>query len=357
MNFSEAISIANSFMKEQVVPRKKEAQHFYNKVTMLFLLTSFAGYFAIIYTSRQIHDISSLFSGFNLVIVLAISFYLGASLYYLMTLLHDYVHASKYYSKTACFLLENIAPIIMPMNPSGYRWGHFQHHLNTNRFSEEFDTLPPFKMEKTLKAFWFNVVIHSFLILAIFTVRIIINPFMMFSAEKRLIYFNYISPLGKVSPKVYPLRNSQKEIQKNFRCNIVSLVSLIIFWAASGFSLVFWLMYFTSLAICSAWIAFRSLVDHACVDVQGEAEVMKANFYYTSNFSNKYFWYAGFATHHLVHHINTNVPHYFCQELNDLLCAKIPEYGVLHQRRDNLSLVIKDFFAEEVSVADLLAIN
>jgi fatty acid desaturase len=357
MNFSEAIEIANSFMKEQALPRKKEAEQFYNKMTMLFLPTSFIGYFAIIYTSRQIHDLSSLFTEFNLVIVLAISFYLGISLYYLMTLLHDYVHASKYYSKTSCFLIENIAPIILPMNSSGYRWGHFQHHFNTNRFSEEFDTLPPFIMKKNLKTFWVNVVIHSCLIIAIFTVRIILNPLTAFSAEKRLIYFNYISPLGKISPKAYPIRSSETEFKRNFRCNLISLVSILIFWAASGFSLVFWLIYSISIAICSAWIAFRSLVDHACIDVQGEEEVMKANFYFTSNFSRRYFWYAGFATYHLVHHINSNVPHYFCQELNDLLCEKIPEYQVLHQKRDNLLLVIKDFFAEEVSEADLLAVN
>lgn len=354
MNYAKIIDTTNIFFKEQVTLRKREAQSFYNKMTILFILISFSGYLATVYFSSQMQGIAGIFSDYNLTITISISLYLGASLYYLMTLLHDYVHASQYYSEKASFLMEYVVPILVPMNPCGYRWTHFQHHLNTNRFSEELDTLPPFKLEKTLKAFWFNVFIHSLFIMVIFIVRIIVSPLTIFSKEKGLIYFNYISPLGRVSPNVYPKRKSKKEFEKNFTGNLITLISLLIFWACSGFSLVFWAIYLTSLLICSVWIAFRSLVDHACVDVKGKEEVTVANFHLTSNFSNNYFWYAGFATYHLIHHINPNIPHYFCQEINDILCREYPEYQKLHQRRNNLPLVIRDFFAKDVIKTDLL---
>ena len=354
MNFTEITDITNVFLKEQVIKRKEESWLFYNKIIVIFVLASLFGYIAIIYYSSQIRNIFDVFLGFNLIFFTGISFYLGAFLYYLMTLLHDYVHASQYYSKKASFVIEYIAPILVPMNPCGYRWSHFQHHLNTNRFTEELDTLPPFKLEKTLQAFWLNVFIHSLFILGIFIVRIVINPLTILSQEKSLIYFNYISPLGKVSPNIYPPRKSKREFRKNFIGNLISLVSLLAFWACSGFSVVFWVIYFASLFICSAWIAFRSLLDHACIDVRGKEGATIADFYLTSNFSNKYFWYAGFATYHLIHHINPSIPHYFCQEINDILCLKYPEYQQLHKKRNNLFLVIRDFYAREVAEISLL---
>ncbi len=350
MNLSEVIDITHSFLKEQALPRQREAQNFYDRMTLICIFASLVGYGFVIYVSRSLINVSAV----NLLIVLGVPVYLGASSYYLMTLLHYYIHASQYYSKKASFVMNYIVPILIPINSSGYRWGHFQHHLNTNRFPEEYDTLPPFKAEKTLLTFWFNVSIHSFLLLFIFIVRIIANPFLMFSEKQQLIYFNYISPIGRISPKIYPPRKSDKEFKNNLIGNVISLVSLLIFWAFSGFSLMFWVIYLLSLYIFSFWLAFRSLVDHACVDVQGKEEVMKANFYFTSNFERSQFWYTGFATYHLVHHINPSMPHYFCHEMNDLLCQTFPDYQKLHQKRNNLPLVIRDFFAKDVTAADLL---
>ena len=356
MNLAEVTGVTNTFFQNQVIKRKKEAQYFYNKMIVIFTSTALFGYLSIIYFSHQVSGVSTIFSSAsNFLFVLGAAFYLGACMYYLLTLLHDYVHASQYYSKKARFVMEYIVPALVPMNPSGYRWGHFQHHSNTNRFSEELDTLPPFKLDKTLSAFWFNVAIHSLFITLIFVIRIAINPLMMLSEKTRLIYFNYVSPLGRVSPTAYPARKCEKEFKRNFTANLISLATILSFWALSGFSLVFLILYFSALFISSAWISFRSLVDHACVDVKDKESARKADFYLTSNFSDKYFWYAGFATYHLVHHINSSIPHYFCKEINDILCNEYPEYEQLHLRRNNIYLVLHDFFGKDTK--DTLEVN
>lgn len=354
MNCSEVTQLVDTFYKEEVRKRKKEAQGFYNIMLAICTTACFVGYLGLVHTATQYQTISDILNSDRSLLIFCLPIYLGASLYYLMTLLHDYVHATSYYSPTARFVIEYIVPILMPMNPAGYRWGHFQHHSNTNRFSEEFDTLPPVILEKNLTAFCLNCLVHSVAVLAIFVVRILINPLMMLSKKTRLIYFNYVSSLGKISPRAYPIRNNSKEFNKNFIGNLISLSALTLFWAMSGFSMVFVALYLVSLAIASAWVAFRSLVDHACIDVIGKEEVTKANFYYTSNFDNAHFWYAGFATHHLIHHINPSIPHYFCEELNDLICEKVPEYQNLHQRRNSLPLVIKDFYGAEATESELL---
>ncbi len=170
---------------------------------------------------------------------------------------------------------------------------------------------------------------------------------MMFSERTRLIYFNYMSPLGKISPTVYPPRKCEKEFQKNFKANLISLIAILCFGFSSGFSLICLTLYFSALFISSAWISFRSLVDHACINVESKEDARKADFYFTSNFSSNYFWYAGFATYHLVHHINPSIPHYFCKEANDILCEKYPEYKQLHWRRNNMYFVLQDFFGKD----------
>lgn len=113
MNFTEITDITNVFLKEQVIKRKEESWLFYNKIIVIFVLASLFGYIAIIYYSSQIRNIFDVFLGFNLIFFTGISFYLGAFLYYLMTLLHDYVHASQYYSKKASFVIEYIVPILL----------------------------------------------------------------------------------------------------------------------------------------------------------------------------------------------------------------------------------------------------
>lgn len=356
MNFLEITSVTKIFMKNQALQRKEEAQRSYDKYLLINLTVSFLGYAFIIYVARIIPDNFNTFSMLDLLMFVCAVILLGTSLYYLGTLLHDYIHASEYYSKKANYLMKYILPIVFPLNPSAYRWSHFSHHSNTNRFGEELDTLPPFIKKKTLPMFWLNVIIHSIMLSLLLIIRLVIKPFFMLLEKTRLIYFNYISPIGLVSPKKYPMRKNSQEFRNIIIGDSITVASLVTFWTLSGFNLMFVLMYLVTLFVVASLIAFRTLVDHALVDVQGQQGAVTANFYFTSNFSDKYFWYAGFATYHMIHHINPSIPSYFCREVNDILCKNFSEYQKLHERRNNLSLVIKDFFSKDVKEADLMNI-
>lgn len=356
MNYSEIIAVTTDFMKYEAVKRKKEAQKFYEKTVFINLATCFLGYVVMIKIAAILPDNFAYFSIFDVIMFILSTSFLSISLYYLGTLLHDYIHAEQYYSKRANFAMKYLLPIVFPLNASAYRWGHFSHHSNTNRYEEKLDTLPPFINQKTLGAFWLNVIIHSFMLSLILIVRLMIKPFFMVSEKTQLIYFNYISPIGLVSPQAYSLRKNYKEFSKILIGDSITLGCFLIFWEMSKLSMMFIFMYLFTLVITASCIAFRTLVDHALINVKGQEGAMKANFYFTSNFSEKYFWYAGFATYHLLHHINSSIPNYFCKEVNDILCQQFPEYHKLHEKRNNLRLIIRDFFSKNIQEADLLNI-